>query len=335
MEESYNELRWNPLIGSWIVVSSKRKGRPWREGACPFCPGAPETGFNWRVLSLNNRFPALRLDARTSRSSRDIYLVKPAYGYCKVVVETPEHQGDLDVIPFDDLKLYINELIKETRELCSDPNIQYVMPFRNKGEEIGVSLIHPHSQIYALPFVPPRIRVEMRNMEKFWKERGECLLCKILSLEMDEKERVLYLNDSFTAFLPFFAMWPYEVHVYARRHLGCLCELDEKEVEDLADAIKVVTSMYNSLFDFSLPYMLVFHQKPCKVSADYYHFHLEYYPIHRDRDKLKFAAGIEWGAWTFTYDSLPEEKASELKAALSKGLEKLSSSGYRIRGKAV
>lgn len=334
MEEAYNELRWNPLLGAWVVVSSKRRGRPWRSGECPFCPGAPETGYGWRVLVLDNRYPALRPDAKPSREGRDIYRVEPGYGYCKVVVETPEHEGDLSDISLDDLVLYVRELARVTRELCSDPKIHYVMPFRNKGEVIGVSLTHPHSQVYALPFVPPRVRVEMRNMEEFWRERGECLLCRILKLELEEKVRLLYRNSGFTAFLPFFAMWPYEVHVYANRHVGSLCELSEEETADLADALKVVTAAYNSLFDFSLPYMMIFHQRPCKERADYFHFHVEFYPVHRERDKLKYAAGIEWGAWTFTYDALPEEKAAELRAAVAKGLKKLAESGYEARGEA-
>lgn len=333
--EGFNELRWNPLLGAWVVVSSKRRGRPWRSGGCPFCPGAPETGYGWRVLTLDNRYPALRPDARQSRSSRGIYEVKPGYGYCKVVVESPQHEGDLSDLPFEDLKLYIKELIRMTGELCADQNVQYVIPFRNKGEIIGVSLTHPHSQIYALPFVPPRVKREMENMRQFWEKYGECLLCRILQLEQEERVRMLYHNENFAAFLPFFAMWPYEVHLYSRRHFGSLCEMNEGEIEDLADSLKVVTAMYNSLFDFSLPYMMIFHQKPCKEEADYFHFHIEFYPVHRERDKLKYAAGIEWGAWTFTYDSLPEEKAAELKVALAKGLASLKAHGYECRGSAL
>ncbi|MEM1509932.1 MAG: galactose-1-phosphate uridylyltransferase [Thermofilaceae archaeon] len=333
MEETYNELRWNPLLGAWIVVSSKRKGRPWRSGGCPFCPGAPETGYGWDVLTLDNRFPALRMNAKTSRGSNDLYKVKAGYGYCKVIIETSQHEGDLSDIPFENIVKYIQELSRVTKELCSDPEIQYVIPFRNKGEVIGVSLTHPHSQVYALPFIPPRVQQEVKNMKRYWEKKGGCLLCRILELEKGEGVRLLYANDSFTAFLPFFAMWPYEVHVYPNRHVSSLTELNEWEVFLLADILKVTTAMYNNLFSFSLPYMLIFHQKPCKLNAEYYHLHLEFYPLHRDKDKLKYAAGIEWGAWTFTYDSLPEEKAAELREALKKGVAELCSKGYEVRGK--
>ncbi len=328
----YNELRWNPLLRTWVVVSSGRKRRPWREKTCPFCPGMPETGYGWDVLVLDNRYPALRPDAKASRRGRGVYGVKPAYGYCKIVVETPEHEGDLCDLTLEQLVKYLKALAEVTKELCSDPQIEYVMPFRNKGEVIGVSLTHPHSQVYALPFVPPRVAVEMRSMEEFWKREGKCLLCHVIELEKSEGARVIYENASFIAFLPFYAMWPYEVHVYPKRHFGTLLEMREEEYEDLADALKVVTACYNSLFDFSLPYMLIFHQRPCKVRAEYFHFHLEFYPVHRERDKLKYPAGIEWGAWVFTYDALPEEKAQELKAALKRALEKLRSRGCAPRG---
>ncbi|RLE98133.1 MAG: galactose-1-phosphate uridylyltransferase [Thermoprotei archaeon] len=335
MEEIYNELRWNPLLGSWIIVSSGRKRRPWRRGECPFCPGSPETGYGWEVLTLDNRYPALRPDAKISRESNDVYKVEPGYGYCKVVVETPMHEGDLCDIPLETLVKYLRELARVTEELCKDASIQYVIPFRNKGEEIGVSLTHPHSQVYALPFIPPRVAVEMRNMEKYWRDKGECLLCHILRLEREEGSRLLYVNKGFTAFLPFFAMWPYEVHIYANRHVGKLAELSSEELLDLADSLKVVTAMYNNLFGFSLPYMLIFHQRPCKVEAEYFHLHLEFYPVHREKDKLKYAAGIEWGAWTFTYDALPEEKACELRAALKRAINALKNGGYDPRGKPI
>ncbi len=331
--EGYNELRWNPLLGCWVIVSSRRAIRPWRDvEKCPFCPGAEETGYGWDVLLLDNKYPALRRDAKVSRQSLDLYRVERAYGSAKVVVETPSHEGDLDTVPVENLVKYIEILSRVTEEECRDPAVEYVLPFRNKGEVIGVSLTHPHSQIYVLPFVPPRIRREYEMMAQHRAERGGCLLCDILGLEYREGSRVLYENSGFTAFLPFFAMWPYEVHVYPRRHVESLAELGAEEKALLADAIKVVVAGYNSLFGFSLPYMMVFHQKPCR-GYEGFHVHVEFYPVHRAADKLKYAAGIEWGGWVFTYDGLPEERAAELRRALAKAVEKLREHGYEARGK--
>lgn len=319
----HNELRWNPLLRIWNVVSTKRESRPWRAEGCPFCPGKPETGFDWDVLVLDNRFPSLAPDATPSRESFDLYKVEPAYGYCKVVIETPEHTGDLDTIPFRHLVKYIKTLQKETSQICHDPKIRYVAIFRNKGKSIGVSLTHPHSQIYALPFIPPRIKVELNSARDFYNQTGECIFCHILGLEKKEKKRLIYSNGSFTVFLPFFAMWPYEVSIYSDRHVSKLPELNGKEVEELADAIRVTVAMYNSLFGFSLPYIMVFHQAPCRHRYTPYHFHIEFYPAHSSRDKLKYAAGIELGSWVFTYDDSPEEKAFQLKEALTNALSNL------------
>ena len=329
----YNELRWNPLLGCWIIVSSKRKSRPWRKTACPFCPGTEETGYSWDVLVLPNKFPALTIDAKTSSSGDNLYKLLPGYGYCKVIIETPEHSGDLDSIGFSNVCKYIKTLIEETKKLCSDDKIEYVFIFRNKGKEIGVSLEHPHSQLYAMPFVPPRVSVEIRNSREFFVKNKKCLFCTIIEKEKHRRVGLLYENDGFISFLPFFAMWPFEVHVYSKRHIQRFTDLNEEEVRFLADMLMVLVSMYNSLFDFSLPYMLVFHQAPCKGSYNFYHFHAEFYPVHRSGDKLKYRAGVETGAWVFTYDYLPEDNALLLRNALQKGFNRISSLGYRPMGK--
>lgn len=332
MSKRCNELRWNPLLGCWVVVSSSRATRPWREpGKCPFCPGAEETGYGWNVLVLDNRFPALKPDAEACSESRGLYKVRPAYGYAKVVIETPEHEGDLDTIPFANLVMYLKLLAQITELYCRDRDIAYVFPFRNKGEVIGVSLTHPHSQVYVMPFVPPRVEREYRMMAEHRRGGGGCLLCEVLEQEEREGTRLIYSNSMFTAFLPFYAMWPYEVHVYPRQHLERLDELGEEGLEELADALRVVVATYNELFGFSLPYMMVLHQKPCR-GYDGFHMHVEFYPVHRSPDKLKYPAGIEWGAWVFTYDAVPEEKAEELRAAAKRALEKLKGTDVAPKG---
>ncbi|RLE76531.1 MAG: galactose-1-phosphate uridylyltransferase [Thermoprotei archaeon] len=325
MSGAVNELRWNPLLREWIIVSSGRERRPWRpKGYCPFCPGAEETGYGWDVLVLDNKFPALVREPRTSRRSRGVYRVRGAYGYCKVLVETPQHEGDLCDLSLSQLVKVIDKFAEVYEELGRDPGVRCVMEFRNKGEAIGVSLTHPHSQIYALPFIPTRVRRELRSARSFARRRGECLFCHILKLELKEGVRVVYENEGFVAFVPFFAMWPLEVHVYPRRHVQSLPQLTGGERLDLAKCLKVVTYAYNRVFDQDMPYMMVLHQAPTDGrDYSYYHMHLEFYPILRDRGKLKYAAGIEWGAGTFTYDGLPEANAARLREALAGKLAEL------------
>jgi len=323
---SINEIRWNPLLREWIIVSSRREKRPWRpKGYCPFCPGTEETGTNWDVLVLDNRFPALTQNARVSRKSKGIYRVKPGYGYCKVLVETPQHKGDLCDLSISQLVKVLDKFAEEYETLGRDPRVKCVMEFRNKGEAIGVSLPHPHSQIYALPFIPTRIKRELRSAKLFKKRKGICLFCQILKNEIEEKRRVVYENNSFVAFVPFFAMWPLEVHIYPKRHMQTISQLNQSEKIDLAKCLKVVTYAYNKVFEQDMPYIMVFHQSPTDgKDYNFYHFHVEFYPILRDKGKLKYAAGIEWGAGTFTYDGLPENNATKLRQVISGVLSNLT-----------
>ncbi|RLF25612.1 MAG: galactose-1-phosphate uridylyltransferase [Thermoprotei archaeon] len=327
-----HELRWNPLLGTWIIVAGHRKKRPWRPEEkgirCPFCPGGPETSGEWDVLVLPNKYPALSPEAPEPRRKEDpLYRAERAVGVCEVVVETPQHEGDLCDLPLEQVHKFINALSEEYKRLSGMDYIECVMMFRNKGAVIGVSLHHPHSQIYALPFVPPRIEVELRRCKEYMERHGRCLICDIIAKEVDEGTRLLYENKHFIAFLPYFAMWPYEVHIYPKRHVPSIDQLTDEERLHLADILRVVTAGYNKLFDFSMPYIMVFHQKPTKGDYPYYHMHIEFYPPYREKDKLKYAAGIEWGAWVFTYDGVPEEKAAELRNAFRRALEQIEHLG--------
>ena len=331
LEKMIHEIRWNPLINQWIIVAGHRGKRPWRpseeEFRCPFCPGSPETkGFGpWDVLALPNRFPALKPNPpEPTHSSKDLFKAGKALGLCKVLIETPEHEGDLCDLGLEHMKKVVEAFTEEYERLGKLKYVRYVAEFRNKGREIGVSLTHPHSQIYALPFIPPRIKEEMKAFKNYARKTGRCLLCDVLREEFKEGERIIYVNKHFAALLPYYAMWPYEIHVYPMRHVGSLKDLNEEEKLHLADILRVVTATYNSLFNRDLPYIMVFHQKPTYgKNYQYYHMHIEFYQPYREKDKLKYAAGIEWGFWTFTYDGIPEEKAGELKGACSKALKKL------------
>ncbi len=319
MREQSPELRWNPILREWVIVAARREERPVESveeiEKCPFCPGSPEVEGEWDVLSLPNKYPALTPNP-PSPVRHWFYRTKPARGACEVIIETREHEGDLCDLSLERMKKVVDLYAECYEELGGLGHVKYVFIFRNKGEVIGVTLHHPHSQLYALPFIPPLVARELESSRRYFRRRRECLFCRVLSVERKDGVRVVYENRDFTCFLPFYARWPYEVHVYPKRHVQSLPELRHDERFSLADALRRVTATYNSLFGFSMPYIMVIHQRPTDGrDYRYYHLHVEFYPPYRSRDKLKYPAGIERGAGTWTYDATPEEKAEELRKA--------------------
>ncbi|ADT83940.1 galactose-1-phosphate uridylyltransferase [Thermococcus barophilus] len=325
------ELRYNPLTGQWIMVSAVRKKRPWRpKNFCPFCPGGEETGFGWEVLLLPNKFPMLDFKAEKPQNE-DFYKKARAIGQCSVIVETPEHNlKDLDELSLEQMVKVVELWKNVTMELKDNPHVAYLAIFRNKGEEIGVSLTHPHGQLYALPFIPLKARLKIENSRKHYRRFGECLFCRILREEM-QSERAIYENGSFMLFMPFFANWPFEIHIYPKKHVQWLTQLNSEEIEDLADILRVATATLNALFERQMPYVMNVYQAPFKGHYDFYHLHIEFYPMLRDRNKLKYAAGIELGTWEFTYDGVQEENAQKLREACKKILERVEAKGRCFR----
>ncbi|ASA77251.1 galactose-1-phosphate uridylyltransferase [Thermococcus sp. 5-4] len=321
------ELRYNPLTGQWVMVSAARRKRPWRpRDFCPFCPGNEETGYGWKVLLLPNRFPMLSFDA--PRPERDgFYRKARALGQCSVIVETPEHDlRDLDELSLDAMTRVVELWKNITAELKKNPRVAYVSIFRNKGEEIGVSLTHPHGQLYATPFIPLKVRLKIENSRGYFKRTGECLFCRILREEL-ESERAIYENESFAIFMPFFANWPFEVHVYPKRHVQWLTQLTEEELADLADTLRTATGTLNAVLERDMPYTMMLYQAPFKGTYGFYHLHIEFYPILREKGRIKYAAGIEMGTWDFTYDGIPEENAEKLKGACRKVIKRIGAKG--------
>jgi UDPglucose--hexose-1-phosphate uridylyltransferase len=200
------------------------------------------------------------------------------------------------------------------RELGALPFVDYVFEFENKGEAIGVTLHHPHGQVYAYPFTPPRVARELEQSLAHRAKTGRCLLCDIVAEERGDGRRIIAANSSFVAYIPFFARYPYELHIASARHLQALTDMDDDEQHDLAGILKAVLVAFDKLFDLSFPYMMVLHQRPTDgANYDHYHFHIEFYPPLRTATKLKYLAGSETGAGVFINDTLAEEKAAELR----------------------
>lgn len=332
-----SELRWNPLMGEWVATATHRQERTFMPPAdfCPLCPTkpggfpteVPESGYD--LVVFENRFPSLRPDPPAPAvEGTELYPVRPGQGVCEVVLYSPHHTSTLAEEPVEQIYKLIQVWTDRFTELGALPFVDYVFEFENKGEAIGVTLHHPHGQIYAYPFVPPRIERELAQSRAHHASTERCLLCDIVDEERRDGRRVVAENASFIAYVPFFARYPYEVHIASTRHLQSLTDMSESEQRDLAALLKVVLVAYDKLFNLSFPYMMVLHQRPTDGGAyDYYHFHIEFYPPLRTATKLKYLAGSETGAGMFINDTLAEEKAAELRSHVAPVVWKGSSDG--------
>jgi len=196
-----------------------------------------------------------------------------------------------------------------TEELFANPDIAFVYIFENTGEAIGVTMPHPHGQIYGLPMVPPLVARELDSARAHMEAEAECLYCRLLAEELKEEKRVVIESEHFVAFVPFHARWPGEVQIYSRRHAQSLADLSEAERSELARVIKSVRMKYDNLWGFAIPLMMAVRQRP------YLHFHVEFMPIQRSATKIKYLAGVESGLGLFLNDTVAEEKAAELRDA--------------------
>ncbi|HEX9099525.1 MAG TPA: galactose-1-phosphate uridylyltransferase [Candidatus Dormibacteraeota bacterium] len=309
------DLRFDPLRKEWVAYATERNDRTFLPTAfCPLCPtgdgGASEVPLDtFEVVVFENRFPAFGPDRRKGRP------VRPPTTGCEVVVYTPEHELTLAQLPVERVRLLVDVWADRYRELGSRAEVAYVYIFENKGEEVGVTLHHPHGQIYALPFIPPFAEAELDASRAQLAEDGRCLHCSELAIEASGPRMVLS-EGGMVAFVPRSARWPYEVHLYPRRHVASIADLDSDERWDLARALLGVTGTFDRHFGFSTPYVMAVHQAPTD-GRDWpqAHLHFEFYPPHRRDDRLKYLAGVELGAGTFVNDTRPEDTAAQLRRA--------------------
>jgi UDPglucose--hexose-1-phosphate uridylyltransferase len=318
-----SELRWNPQLREWVITATHRQDRTFLppKDFCPLCP-TRNADFpteidrpTFDIAVFENRFPSLRRDPEPpSIEGSPLTPVQPSIGACEVVVYTPRHEATAADLTLAQLRRLIAVWAHRTLELGARDEIDYVFVFENKGEQIGVTLHHPHGQIYAYPHIPPLVEREVNAGSAHFADTGRCLWCALLEQETAAQARVVVETDGWVASVPFFARWPYELHLTPRAHVGWLHELDAAQMADLARALKTVLLKYDALFGFSLPYIMAVHQRPT-AAADHssYHLHFEFYPPNRTETKLKYLAGSEAGAGAFINDTLPEMTAQRLR----------------------
>ncbi|MBC7545971.1 MAG: galactose-1-phosphate uridylyltransferase [Candidatus Sericytochromatia bacterium] len=314
-------MRWHPLRGEWVAYASHRQNRtflpppeynPLAPTSDPAAPTEMPVG-DYDVAVFENRFPTM---TPLAHDAPELTVpTQPGTGACEVVVFSQDPHGTLGTLPVDHIALIIDVWADRTAQLGARSDIEYVMPFENRGTEVGVTLHHPHGQIYAFPFVPPLPARELSQQQAHWDAKGTGLLADHIAAERSQGVRMLYEGEHAVAFVPICARYIYEVWVAPIRPAASLCDLTEAERLDLARALKTVLLKYDGLWNRPFPYLMILHQAPTDGQAHpEAHVHLQFYSAFRSEGRLKYLAGCEMGAGTFTNDSIPEEKAAELQA---------------------
>ncbi len=300
------EVRFNELRGEHVDYAIHRQERTFLPPAdhCPLCPTRPggdatEIPFpSFEIAVFENRFPAF----------------EAPLGAAEVVVYTDRHDGSFATLAPERARELMWVWRQRYVELGERSDVDYVLIFENRGVEVGVTLHHPHGQIYGLPFLPPVPAAEARADERL----GGCAPCELLRRELRDGRRVVYENAEAVVYVPYAARWPYEAHAVLRAHRASLAECSSAELAALADSLQALTRGYDALFERPFPYVMVMHQAPTGGEGrGAGHLHVEFYPPLRTADKLKYIAGCEQGAGTFIVDALPEATARALREAIA------------------
>ena len=312
-------MRWHPLLRQWVVIADLRQNRPQMPAHwCPFCPGSGRVPDHYETHIYPNDFAAFRLDNPpfdpcAVKDLSTLAATTGARGATDVVLYHPNHNLTPAQMPAAHWLKVVRTWTARYRELAANRAIRYIYIFENTGAAIGVTMPHPHGQIYSFPFIPPFIERELESASSYFDRLKRCIYCELLERELSEGPRIVTGNESFVAFVPFASRFPAEMQICARRHVAGLEELNEPEAALLAAILKQVRMKYDNLFGFPMPLMMILRQPPSQGDHPYFHFHIDFYPIQRSATKLKYLAGVETGAGTFLNDTVPEATARELR----------------------
>ncbi|OLP19399.1 galactose-1-phosphate uridylyltransferase [Leptolyngbya sp. 'hensonii'] len=319
--QAHPHRRWHPLRGEWVAYASHRQGRtfmppvaynPLAPTQNPQFPSELPQG-NYDIAVFDNRFPSMMAGATEAPTT--IVASLPANGVCEVVVFSQNPEASLSRLPLEHLELLFQVWADRTHVISQIPQMQYVLPFENKGVEVGVTLHHPHGQIYAYPFVPP-VPARMGDCQRtYFEQHHQGLLQDLIQKEITDNQRILYQDEWAIAFVPVCARYPYEVWIAPIQPVTTFLDLTTEQRSGLARALKTVTLKYDGLWQRPFPYLMAWFQAPIDGQPHpEWHLHAEFYPPYRTADKLKYLAGTELAAGMFANDTLPEEKARELQA---------------------
>lgn len=317
------QLRFDRATGQWVIIAALRQDRTYKPppDACPLCPGP--TGLtsevpapDYDVVVFENRFPSLSgaLPPAVALPVPDEGFVSaPGYGRCEVICFSSDHTGSVAALAPAHARLVVEAWRHRTAELMATPGIEQVFCFENRGEEIGVTLTHPHGQIYGYPYLTPRTAIMLEQAGRHRKRRGSNLFGDLLAREVADGRRVIARSDTFTAFVPFAARWPVEVHIYPNRFVRNLLELGEGELDGFVQIYLDVLGRFDRMYSTPLPYISALHQYDGTEAQAEGYFHVELMSVRRSATKLKYLAASESAMDAFIGDVTPESVAARLR----------------------
>jgi len=329
-----SELRRDPIIGRWVIISAERGKRPSdfaREAetppgkGCPFCPGnekltPPEIlaygepgrtrdSKGWWLRVIPNKYPALAVEGSLSRQGEGMYDKMNGIGAHEVIIETPDHSCEIPDMSDKQVEDVLWAYRDRIMDLKRDIRLEYILIFKNRGAAAGASLSHPHSQLIATPVVPKRVREEVNGAKNYYEYKERCGYCDIIKQELSTGQRVVAENENFIAVCPFASRFPFEVWVLPKAHESDFEDIQKYETVNLASLLKNVTGKMNRVLD-TPPYNYLIHNSPLKEPRlPHYHWHIEIMP------KLTRIAGFEWGSGFYINPVSPEEAAQFLREA--------------------
>ena len=327
-----SELRKDPILGRWVIISTERRRRPSdfepevrkpTGGFCPLCEGnedktppeimafrndgAAPNSPGWTLRVVPNKFPALRIEGDLGREGDGIYDKMNGIGAHEVVIETPQHTETLITLPLKAVENVLRAYRERIVDLRRDRRFQYVLVFKNHGAAAGASLEHPHSQLIALPIVPKRVREEIEGAKNYFHYKDRCVFCDVIRQELQQRSRVVSENKFFVAITPFASSLPFETWILPKVHHPNFGYMESLPVQEAAQILQETLYRMDRVLD-NPPYNYIIHNSPYPdVDRDYYHWHIEIIP------KLTKMAGFEWGTGFFINPTPPEEAAEYMR----------------------
>jgi UDPglucose--hexose-1-phosphate uridylyltransferase len=328
------ELRKDPILGRWVIISTERGRRPSdftpeerkpAGGFCPLCEGnedrtppevlafrydgTPPNTPGWSLRVVPNKFPALRIEGDLNREGDGLYDKMNGIGAHEVIIETPLHHETLATLPLKAVELVLRAYRQRVVDLRRDPRFQYVIIFRNHGNAAGASLSHPHSQLIALPILPRRVREEIEGARNYFNYKDRCVFCDIIRQELQQRKRIINENRFFVSIAPFASSFPFETWILPKMHSPNFAFMESFPYEEAAQILQDTLRRMNQVLT-DPPYNYIIHNSPYPDrDRDNYHWHIEITP------KLTKIAGFEWGTGFYINPTPPEEAAEYLREA--------------------